>query len=127
MVISIIGKSACNALLLKTKCIGKAFSSKTKKCSIEGWYDEENQIIYLHLISLLDTDCLIECYDAIREKVEREKNCNDFLAINDEIKSTFARYLHLLLYISHIIILSHPGSTLDTNYIQYFKAIEVLR
>ncbi|CAH0557875.1 unnamed protein product [Brassicogethes aeneus] len=129
VVISILGKSAYNALALKTKCIGKSFTSFSKKnneCSIEGWYDEENQIIYLHLRSLLDTDCLIENYEKIKRKVEEEKNCNDFLAVNDEIKSFFARSLHLLLYISHIVILSHPGNTFDTNYIQHFKAIESL-
>lgn len=51
----------------------------------------------------------------------------DFLANYDGVKSLFCRYFLYLLYISHIVILSHPGSSFDTSYIQYFKALDILR
>lgn len=95
--------------------------------TIEGFYDEENQIIYLHLHSLLDTDALIKHYDNLCKRFESELNCDDFLSVNDVIKSSFTKALFLLLYVSHIVVVSHPGSTFDTNYIQYFKTVEVIR
>lgn len=150
VVISIIGKSACNSFGLKVKTVGRVIpprdinedqevnSNKRIKieftgliiylqCVIEGSYDEENQIVYLHMCSPLDTDTLVKKYAEIRKNCETDRHCDDFLAVYDEIKSTFARYLLLLFHVSHIVVLSHPGCTLDTNYIQYFKAIDSLR
>ncbi|CAG9862883.1 unnamed protein product [Phyllotreta striolata] len=129
VVISIIGKSAYKSYGLKIKSIGRVIPSqdvKDQECVIEGSYDEESQTIYLHMCSPLDTDSLIKHYNEIRDKCESERNCDDFLAVYDDIKSMFARYLLFLFHVSHIIILSHPGSTLDTNYIQYFKAMDSL-
>lgn len=75
----------------------------------------------------MDTDVLIKEYKRLSERCESERNCNDFLAVYDDVKSSFACSLLLLLHISHIIVLSHPGTTFDTNYIQYFKAVDILR
>lgn len=80
--------------------------------------------MYLHLYSLLDSDILIEklgCFGSGADFTE------DFLATNDEIKSSFCRYLLFLFYVSHIVVLSHPGASFDTSYIQYFKALDLLR
>lgn len=50
----------------------------------------------------------------------------DFLATYDDVKSSFCRYFLYLLYVSHIVVLSHPGSSFDTNYVQYFKTLDLL-
>jgi protein SMG8 len=129
VVVSIVGKTPCNSMGLKVKSVGRVFTAGCKtseECFIEGCYDEENQIIYLHLHSLLDTDLLIKRYESLVERCNNERKCDDFLVINDEIKSSFARALLLLIHISHIVILSHPGWTFDTSYIQYFKAVDNL-
>lgn len=130
VIVSIVGKSVYGSRGLKVKATGRTpllkNSSNCKECEIYGSYDEENQIVYLHLYSSLDTDILIKTYNDISTRCEAELNCEDFLTIYDEIRSNFARSLLLLFYISHIVILSHPGSTIDTNYFQYFKAVNTL-
>lgn len=68
----------------------------------------------------------MEKYEELAKKCEQERSCTDFLAINDEVKSNFAKAFLLLLHISHIVVLSHPTATFDTNYIQYFKATDIL-
>ncbi|KAK9882480.1 hypothetical protein WA026_021821 [Henosepilachna vigintioctopunctata] len=130
VVIAIIGKSAFNVHGLKVRVLGQVFSSGIRRNtfetehSIEGYYDEETQIVYLHAHTLLDTDCLMKHYESLCERLKNEDV--DFLTVNDEIRNSFAKVMLFLLYVSHIVILSHPGSTLDTNYIQYFKALTSL-
>ncbi|CAG9835295.1 unnamed protein product [Diabrotica balteata] len=130
VVVSIIGKSPYNLSGLKVKSIGRVIAQKEntddQECVIDGSYDEENQIVYLHMSSPLDADLFVNEYSAIQKKCEADRKCDDFLAVYDEIKSIFARYLLLIFHISHIVILSHPTCTVDTNYIQYFKAIDSL-
>ncbi|KAJ8911497.1 hypothetical protein NQ315_014422 [Exocentrus adspersus] len=132
LIISLIGKSAYNLSGFKMASIGHTLpveahrDRELSECLIDGSYDEENQILYLYLSSLLDTDILIKEYKHLAERCEVERNCDDFLTVFDDVKSSFARYLLLLMHISHIIILVHPCSTFDTNYIQYFKAVDIL-
>ncbi|KAF5287069.1 hypothetical protein FQA39_LY16054 [Lamprigera yunnana] len=133
VIVSVIGKSVFNANL-KVKSICRMFSTFSSNIiddlddhSIKGYYDTENQIIYLHVYSLLDTDTLIKHYDNIVKRCRDENKSDDFLTIYNEIKSTFARILLILFYVSHIVVLFHPSSTFDVNYIQYFKAIDQLR
>lgn len=76
--------------------------------------------------SLLDTDVLMKYYQKLWDEAE-DRDSIQFFNIYDEVKSNFARYLLFLFHISHIVVLSHPGSTFDTSYIQYFKAIDSLR
>nr|CAH7763212.1 unnamed protein product [Callosobruchus chinensis] len=126
LVISIIGKSPINKAGLKVKSVGRVplSSYHNAECSIDGSYDEENQILYLHVQTLLDTDVLIRYYKSLEDKPEYENA--HFFSIYDEVKSNFARYLLFLFYVSHIVILSHPGYTLDSSYMQYFKAADNL-
>lgn len=146
VVVSIFGRSPYNAFGLKVRCVGRPFASSSNKsdeevnnfiasgsteinflqCYIECYYDEENQVVYMHLKSLLDSSEFVKHYETLAERMKTTKT-DDFLTIYDEIKSSFARALLLLFYVSHIVILSHPGYTFDTSYIQYFKAIDNLR
>lgn len=132
VVISIIGKSAYSSFGLKVKPLGKVFEfhKETKaECVIEGSYDDERQIIYLHLSSLLDTDSFIEHYIELSERCKEQNKNTDFLTIYNEVKSSSARAFLLLFHISHIVILSHPGHSLDfdINYIQIFKSLDSIR
>ncbi|KAB0804697.1 hypothetical protein PPYR_01667 [Photinus pyralis] len=129
VVVSIIGKSAYNANL-KVKSLCRMFSEdniSSRDHTIEGYYDPVDHIIYLHVHSLLDTDALIKHYDDIVKRCQEEGKNDDFLTVYNEIKSTFAQMLLVLFYVSHIVVLSHPSSSFDVNYIQYFKAIDQLR
>lgn len=76
---------------------------------------------------MLDADLFLKHYDSLVEKYRKEQNNDNFLLIYDEVKSSIARCFFLLLYISHIVVLSHPGSTFDVSYIQYFKAVDDMR
>lgn len=81
--------------------------------------------MYLHAHTLLDTECLIDHYEELVGKHE-DKNV-DFLSIYDYVKSSFAKTFMVLLYVSHIVVLHHPGSSFDVNYVQYFKAVDSFR
>lgn len=83
--------------------------------------------MYQHLKSLLDTNTFIQHYENLAERVKEIRSNDDFLTLYDEVKSSFARALLLLFYTSHIVVLSHPGQTFDTSYIQYFKAVDSVR
>lgn len=130
VVISVVGKRPYISVGPKIKSLGRIFVSKEfpedQEFVIDGAYDEENQIVYLHLSSLLDSDFMIQYYKQLCDKWETKLYDNDFLAVYDEVKSTFARACFLVFYISHIVVFYHPGYTLDTNNIQYFKAVDVL-
>lgn len=130
VIISVVGKRPYLSAGPKIKSLGRILVSdefsEDEEFVINGAYDEENQIINLHLCSLLDSDFLIKYYKEITEKVETKLCADDFLAVHDEIKSSFARALFFLFYASHIVVFYHPGYTLDTNYIQYFKAVDSL-
>lgn len=96
---------------------------------IEGSYDDERQIIYLHLNSLLDSVNFVEHYTALAERCKKQNKNTDFLTIYNEVKSSSARALLLLFHISHIVILSNPGYSLDfdINYVQIFKSLDSIR
>ncbi|XP_022901917.1 nonsense-mediated mRNA decay factor SMG8 [Onthophagus taurus] len=126
VVVAIIGKSALNTNGLKVKSLGRMFSSSDhhkSESTIEGFYDEEKRTIYLHAFTLMDTNCFLEHYENL---VEKNKETN-FLSIYDQVKSSFAKTMLILFHVSHIVVLSHPGSTFDVNFIQYFKAVDSLR
>lgn len=129
IIISVIGKRSYNSLGPKIKSLGRITISKDLPADhefvINGAYDEENQIVYLHTCSLLDADFMIKYYKQLSE-CDAKLSSNDFLSFYDEVKSSFARACYLLFYISHIVVFYHPGYTLDTNYIQYFKAVDTL-
>lgn len=76
---------------------------------------------------MLDTSVFVQHYQDLSERTNDAKTSDDFLTIYDEIKSSFARSLLLLFYISHVVILSQPGHIFDVNYVQYFKAADNLR
>lgn len=97
------------------------------QCSITGYLDEENLIVYLHMNSMLDTNLFIKYYDTVVERTKSASNTDDFLAIYDEVKSSFVQSMLLLFYISHIVVISLPGRTFDLNYVQYFKAAHHIR
>lgn len=129
VVISVVGKRPYISAGPKIKSLGRISVSKEfpedQELVLNGSYDEENQILYLHLCSLLDSDFLIKYYEQLCEKWETRLCGDNFLAFHDEVKSSFARACFLLFYISHIVVFFHPGYTLDTNYIQIFKAVDV--
>ncbi|XP_018320729.1 protein smg8 [Agrilus planipennis] len=130
VVISIIGKSAYSVLGQKVRGLEIMFnlsSNNTNEYSIEGSFDEENQIIYLNVRSMMDTDIFIEHYEELVKKYEQYHKTSDFLAVYNEIKSVFARILLLLFSVSHIVILSHPKPIFDVSYIQFLKAVDSLR
>lgn len=130
VVISVLGKRPYLSVGPKIKSLGRISLSKEfpegQEFVIDGAYDEENQIVYLHLCSLLDSDFIIKYYQQLCEKWETNLCDNDFLEIYDEVKSSFARACFLLFYTCHIVVFYHPGYTLDTNNIQYFKAVDVV-
>ncbi|GJQ87999.1 hypothetical protein Trydic_g12925 [Trypoxylus dichotomus] len=130
VIVSLIGKSRLDCIGLKVKSIGRMFESDANRNSeniIEGYYDEENQIIYLHAYTQLDTFCFINSFEEMFNKHDSEDSACDFLFIYNDVKCSFAKLLLVLFYVSHIVVLNHPRCNFDINYVQYFKALDSLR
>uniref|UniRef100_A0A5K3FFB8 Nonsense-mediated mRNA decay factor SMG8 n=2 Tax=Mesocestoides corti TaxID=53468 RepID=A0A5K3FFB8_MESCO len=120
VVVSIIGffdsfRQMTSSSLVENFLNRNAFSLPCTDSLIQGYYDCEHQLVFLHfrdseqlLSSLLEKSDNIEC---VLEKWDTEKLKN----------------LYFLFLVSHFIIVVTYGTSLDTRYIACFKLISRLR
>ncbi|XP_011306755.1 protein SMG8 [Fopius arisanus] len=132
VIVSIIGKSQYRAKCSKTEMIGTNLLidlldhpsvNADSFSEIEGYYDHQERIIYLHLRGLFDGDTLVNEYDNFMKKLD----CKDFLSAWAYMRETYAKSLLVLFHISHIIVLHHPTHTFDYSYVHLFRALDVIR
>ncbi|XP_060084858.1 nonsense-mediated mRNA decay factor SMG8-like [Ylistrum balloti] len=135
VVISIIGKSELsgfaskasilNPLLEKDvfKCVPGAAQEITEKGDIECYYDNEGQAVYLHHRSLYDVHRLA----MLSQKLVKEESAQDLFSLwqKDEYKTT--KTLLWMFSVSHIVLLSHPGSSFDISYVRMFRTLDTIR
>ncbi|XP_039249346.2 nonsense-mediated mRNA decay factor SMG8-like [Styela clava] len=91
---------------------------------IEAYFDEENQIIYLHLISIYDAATLADVAASIRSQTLSHSMSHDMLK-NHEIGHLFG--LTYLFSVCHILMLVHPVSQFDITYDRLFQRVASLR
>lgn len=98
--------------------IEKCFQSE-----IEGYYEPEDQVIYLHLRGLLDSYTIINQYNEFLDK----QKYKDYLSAWAHMRDKYARALLLIFQISHIVILTHPTHIFDYSYVHLFRALDIVR
>ncbi|XP_015789803.1 protein SMG8 [Tetranychus urticae] len=136
-VVSIIGKSsagarACKATLIDD-CLGKnVFRGKfcdNKKLvdesviNVEGYFDSRSRVIFLHLISPLDTDVLTHLSKIMGHEFESKGFFQNFT----DITFKTAKILLFMFIISHIVVIVHPTPHFDLNYLQLFRLLDIAR
>ncbi|XP_057317890.1 nonsense-mediated mRNA decay factor SMG8 isoform X1 [Microplitis mediator] len=132
IIVSIIGKSQYRAKGCKSEMIGTNLLvdlldhptvNDDTMSEIEGYHDEKERVIYLHLRGLLDSQTLVSQYDSFIEK----SGCKDFLSAWALMREKYAKALLVLFHISHIVIVSHPTHTFDYSYLHLFRALDKIR
>ncbi|XP_053213180.1 nonsense-mediated mRNA decay factor SMG8-like isoform X2 [Panonychus citri] len=136
-VISIIGKSSVGARACKSTliddCLGKnVFRGKfcdnkqlidESTCHVEGYFDSRNRVIFLHLISPLDTDVIVH----IANKLDHEFASKGIFQNFTDFTFKTAKILLFLFIISHIVVIVNPTPHFDLNYLQLFRLLDITR
>ncbi|KAK7094164.1 nonsense-mediated mRNA decay factor SMG8-like [Littorina saxatilis] len=94
-----------------------------EKGDLECYYDEDTQVLYLHLMSHLDTPQLARhCRQTAKDKIQE-----DFYTYWQDAESRYARMLLLVFSLAHVVLLAHPGSIFDMSYIKFFRILDSIR
>ncbi|XP_046362085.2 nonsense-mediated mRNA decay factor SMG8-like isoform X1 [Haliotis rufescens] len=133
-VVSIIGKSRLNGFATKASILNPILErdvfmggdsyigGQIDKGDIECFYDSDTQVVYLHHKSLGDTHTLVErCQKILNNKT------GDIVALWEDEDFKYAKTILLLLNISHIVLLCHPGNTFDISYVKLFRSLDAVR
>ncbi|XP_077998852.1 nonsense-mediated mRNA decay factor SMG8-like [Glandiceps talaboti] len=99
-------------------------NSQESSCKIEAYYDENQKVMYLHLVSVFDTATLCQVARHLRQdnlsNADSHKSWKDF-------EHRHARCLLYLFSVCHILVVVHPTSSFDLHYVRLFKALESIR
>ncbi|XP_037082118.1 protein smg8-like [Pollicipes pollicipes] len=90
---------------------------------VEGFFCAQENVVYLHLRSTLDTSVLCRICRDLKNKIDE----NGFLTCWSELRYSAARALLFLFSVSHLLVLYHPSHVFDLSYIQMFLAIDACR
>ena len=136
-VVSIIGKSrkgarGCKAAVIDEAIGRNVFSglfgqnegfSPSHGCDIDGYYDNQNHVVFLHVVSPLDADVLVD----LTRRHHKEMHDKGFLKFWPEAQADLVKSLLLVFLVSHIVVVVQPSIHLDLNYVQLFQLIESAR
>ncbi|KAK6633972.1 hypothetical protein RUM44_004579 [Polyplax serrata] len=133
VVISFFGKSLQDTEAVKNSNF-KSFREKNKETNtpakymyfqvkIDGCYDINQNIIYLHLSGVLDVHCLTSVLDRVSPALADK----GYLTTWANLKHEYARALLFLFSISHIMVVCHPVPVFDLNYLHLFRALDTVR
>lgn len=90
---------------------------------IQGCYDINQNVIYLHLKGVLDIHYLIGTFNQTASLLGEK----GYLTTWATLKHNYAKSLLFLFSISHIIIVCHPVPVFDLSYIHLFRALDAVR
>ncbi|CAH1774996.1 unnamed protein product [Owenia fusiformis] len=136
-VVSIIGKSRYNlnsskASILNSNINIDAFrgwneddtdTSVDHTCHIEGFYDDANHVIYLHFLSAYDTCSLANVCESVHKRLTE----HGYWQLWQDSEHKHARALLYLFSVSHIIMMTQPGSSLDITCVRLFRILDEIR
>ncbi|XP_046388258.1 uncharacterized protein LOC124157509 [Ischnura elegans] len=137
VVISIFGKSPVTSCSSKASALDSAlgkpvFHQKLDSedifeedylCEVEGYYDGNQRVIFLHLQGVFDAHILVKAYKLLAKDFDEK----GYLMVWSKLKYKYARALLFLFSVSHVLIVSHPKHTFDISYIQLFRALDAAR
>ncbi|XP_071455115.1 nonsense-mediated mRNA decay factor SMG8 [Hetaerina americana] len=92
-------------------------------CEVEGYYDGNQRVIFLHLQGVFDAHILVKAYKWLAKDFDQK----GYLMVWSKLKYKYARALLFLFSVSHVLIVSHPKHTFDISYIQLFRALDAAR
>ncbi|XP_076452120.1 LOW QUALITY PROTEIN: nonsense-mediated mRNA decay factor SMG8-like [Babylonia areolata] len=94
-----------------------------RKGDLECYYDEDTQVLYLHMVSHMDSSCLVQhCSQRARDRQQE-----NFYSYWQEAESRYARLLLLVFSLSHVVLLVHPTCSFDMTYIKFFRILDSVR
>lgn len=135
--VSIIGKSrkgsrGCKATVIDEAIGRNVFSglfgehegfSCSYGCDIDGYYDDQNHVVFLHVVSALDADVLVE----LTRRHHKDIHEKGFLTFWPDVQADLIKSLLLVFLVSHIVVVVQPSIHFDLNYIQLFQLVESAR
>ncbi|XP_021346373.1 protein smg8-like [Mizuhopecten yessoensis] len=137
VVISIVGKSELSGFASKASILNPLLEkdvfkfvpeiqkglSVSDQGDVECYYDNEGQAVYLHHRSLYDVHRLAN----LCQKLIKEESTQDLFSLwqKDEYRTT--KTLLWMFSVSHIVMLSHPGSSFDISYVRMFRTLDTIR
>ncbi|KAK7494187.1 hypothetical protein BaRGS_00014660 [Batillaria attramentaria] len=134
-VVAVVGQSRLNPFASKASMLNPVLDrdifqgmesilgEKPEKKELECYYDEDTQVLYLHLLSHLDSPCLAHhC-----KLMATAETTEDFYKYWQDSEFRYAKMLLLIFCMSHIVLLVHPGSTLEVSYIKLFRILDSVR
>ena len=136
-VVAIIGKSrkgarGCKAAVIDDAIGRNVFSglfgehegfSTSHGCDIDGYYDDQNHVVFLHVVSPLDADVLVE----LTRRHHKDLHDKGFLKFWPDVQADLVKCLLLVFLVSHIVVVVQPSIHFDLNYIQLFQLVENAR
>ncbi|PVD35298.1 hypothetical protein C0Q70_02258 [Pomacea canaliculata] len=90
---------------------------------LECYYDSDTQVLYLHLLSHMDTPQLLRRCHQMAKAISKQ----EFYTYWQHSDFRFTKMLLLLFSVSHILLLVHPGSTFDVSNIKLFRILDAIR
>ncbi|CAG7698435.1 unnamed protein product [Allacma fusca] len=93
--------------------------------AIDGFYSEDERILFLHLQGSSDPSSFLQEWEVASQKLKSKEV--GFSEIWADIKAKYCRSLLLVFSLSHVILVSSPGSYFDTSYIHLFRIIDTVR
>ncbi|KAH3818615.1 nonsense-mediated mRNA decay factor SMG8-like isoform X1 [Dreissena polymorpha] len=133
-VVSIIGKSSHSGFTSKAskfnnvldaevfQGVSKELKTLVNKGEIECYYDGDNNVVYLHHTSLHDTYRLSAVCEQMKNASEKELQ-----GLWQQEECHYAKCMLFLFQVSHLIVISHPGSSFDTTYVRLFRILDSIR
>ena len=108
--------------------------------SIRGHVDLDQGVVYLHLVSVRDAAFLAQLCSTFlakstsgaqgRDADEKSDAANDsssFHSFMAEAELAAARALLFIFSVSHLIVVSNPGSRFDINLVRLFRNLDAIR
>ncbi|CAL8143601.1 unnamed protein product [Orchesella dallaii] len=91
---------------------------------LEGFYNEDESVLFLHIEGFaFDAASCMEACQELRSSMQE----SGFLSSWSSFNTKYCRWLLLLFSMSHILIISEPGSSFDTSYLSLFRALDIVR
>ncbi|XP_033100285.1 protein smg8-like isoform X2 [Anneissia japonica] len=109
--------------VFKTKNLRNLEDSSQEECHIEYYYDNKENIVYLHLVSVFDVHHLHH----LAANIENQLSSNEWHQFLKGNEAYFARALIFLFVTCHLIVVVHPTSVFDISYVQMFRQVEAAR
>ncbi|XP_052821205.1 nonsense-mediated mRNA decay factor SMG8-like isoform X2 [Mya arenaria] len=133
-VVSIIGKSGYQPFTSKASPFNNLLDADVFKevkghlqdainqGEIECYFDGDNNVVYLHHTSVHDTYRLVTAADRLSNATHK-----DFQQLWQHEECHYAKSFLFLFQISHLIVISHPGSSFDVTYVRLFRILDTIR